>query len=48
MAATQGVEVTRLDAAEDMLKITQRRVPKGNFLCGELENLRFWIIYLMW
>jgi len=41
LAATLGAEVAGLDAAEAALLIARERVPRGDFLCGEMEELPY-------
>jgi SAM-dependent methyltransferase len=41
IAALRGPRVTGLDASERLLSIARRRVPSGDFHCGELEDLPF-------
>jgi SAM-dependent methyltransferase len=41
MAAERGAAVWGLDAAENLLAIARTRVPDGDFLVGELEQLPF-------
>lgn len=41
IAAERGASVTGLDAAENLLAIARERVPQGEFMTGELEELPF-------
>jgi SAM-dependent methyltransferase len=41
LAAAQGCEVTGLDASQELLTIARERVPQGDFVHGDLEQLPF-------
>lgn len=41
LAQEKGAKVTGIDASEELIDITRKRVPKGNFTKGEMENLPF-------
>jgi SAM-dependent methyltransferase len=41
LAAQLGAQVTGLDASEAELVIARKRVPAGDFLCGEMEELPY-------
>jgi ubiquinone/menaquinone biosynthesis C-methylase UbiE len=41
LAAKLGADITGLDASEAELAIARERVPKGDFYCGELEELPY-------
>lgn len=41
LAAALGAEVSGLDAADALLAIARRRVPKGEFVHGDIEQLPF-------
>lgn len=41
LAADRGADVTGLDASEALIEIARRRLPKGTFEVGELEDLPY-------